>query len=327
MKRFDFVVADDAEDAVARAGEVDGARFLGGGTNLIDLLKLGVTDATRLVDVSRLRAGCELAPDGAVRIGAATKNSDLAAAPVVRERYPALSYGILSGASGQIRNMATVGGNLLQRTRCRYFQDASMPCNKRSPGSGCPAIDGEHHNLAILGASENCVATHPSDKAVALSALDAVIELQGAGRSECSLNDFYRLPGDDPSRDTVLADGELIAAVRLPPLEGPWRQTYRKVRERTSFAFAIASVAAALKVEGGRVAGVRLALGAVAHRPWRARTAEARLLGGAPEEATFRDAITEELRQAAPLRDNGYKVPLVSEVVVRVLQELAEEAR
>jgi xanthine dehydrogenase YagS FAD-binding subunit len=326
MNRFDYVVAVDDRDAVHLATEVEGTRYVGGGTNLVDLLKLGVIDAKRIVDVSRLTTDTVVETDNGIRIAAAARNADVAADPLVRLRYPALAYAILAGASGQIRNMATVGGNLLQRTRCRYFQDPSMPCNKREPGSGCPAIIGEHHNLAILGASDTCVATHPSDMAVALSALDAVIEFtDDAGAQSCSIHDLYRSPAEDPAKETTLAPNALITAVLLGPA-ADWSQTYLKVRERTSFAFAIASTAVALRFEEDRIADVRIALGAVAHKPWRASTAEEMLIGAEPSDDVFRSAITEELRSARPLRENGYKIPLVTEVVVRALGELAEHA-
>jgi xanthine dehydrogenase YagS FAD-binding subunit len=256
------------------------------------------------------------------------RNSDLAVDGVVRHDYPVLSEALLAGASGQLRNLATVGGNLLQRTRCRYFQDVTKPCNKRQPGRGCPAIDGEHHNLAILGASPACVATHPSDMAVALAALDAVVHVQGVdGRRAIPFDDFHRLPGDRPDVDTTLAAGELIVAVELPA-PTPGRSHYRKVRERAAYAFAVASVAASVDVaDDGTLRHVRVALGAVAHKPWRARVAEAELVGARPDVDAFRAAIADELAAAVPLRDNGAKVPLVRNVVVGVLCELTGVAR
>jgi xanthine dehydrogenase YagS FAD-binding subunit len=250
------------------------------------------------------------------------RNSDLAADPLVRRRYPVLSEALLNGASGQLRNLATVGGNLLQRTRCAYFQDVTKPCNKRRLGSGCPARAGEHHNLAVLGYSEHCVATHPSDMAVALTVLDATVHVQG-GRT-IPLSDFYRLPGDEPQRDTVLEPGELITAVELPALAAAARSRYMKARERRSFSFALVSVAAAVELGAdGAIADVRIALGGVAHRPWRARRAEAALRGEPPTEERFAQAAEEELAQAVPLRDNGYKVPLARNMMVRTLLELA----
>jgi xanthine dehydrogenase YagS FAD-binding subunit len=245
----------------------------------------------------------------------------------VRDRAPLLSSALLHGASGQLRNLATTGGNLLQRTRCAYFQDVTKPCNKREPGSGCPALGGEHRNLAILGWSEHCVATHPSDMAVALAALDAVVCVEGtAGRRDIPLADFYRLPGDDPSRDTVLYRDELIVAIELPPARAGLRARYVKVRERASFAFAVVSLAAGIEIEEGRVRDVRLALGGVAHKPWRASRAENALRGEPAIEEVFALAADAELAQARPLRDNAYKVSLVRSLIVSVLCELGEVA-
>jgi xanthine dehydrogenase YagS FAD-binding subunit len=303
--------------------------YLGGGTNLVDLMRLGVAEPDALVDVSGLGgAAVEPAGDGLL-IGAAVRNSDLAAHPAVRERYPMLARAVLAGASGQVRNMATVGGNLLQRTRCSYFQDVSKPCNKRQPGSGCPAIAGDHHNLAILGhsaglnAAAQCVATHPSDMAVALAALDARVHITGPdGERVVPMPGLHRLPGDEPGRDTVLRPGDLITAVELPPPPAG-RSTYRKVRERASFAFALVSLAAALDVGGdGTVRSCRLALGGVAHVPWRADRAE-RALTGAPATAEeFTRAADAELAESQPLPRNGYKVTLARNVIVATLQEL-----
>jgi xanthine dehydrogenase YagS FAD-binding subunit len=253
------------------------------------------------------------------------RNSDLAADPVVRERYPVLAQAILAGASGQLRNMATVGGNLMQRTRCGYFTDVSKPCNKRTPGSGCPARTGEHHNLAIFGASEHCLATHPSDFAVALAALDAVVHVrEQAGPRDIPLAGFYRLPGDRPDQEVTLAPGGLITGITVPVLPMATRSRYRKVRERASYAFANASIAVALDVWKGRVRDVRIALGAVAPMPWRARGAEQALRGAPAVEASFAAAAEAELAQARPLRDNAYKVPLVRNLIVATLGELAE---
>ena len=324
MKLFDYVRPVD-EAAAIDGWSTDGdARFLGGGTNLVDLMKLGVETPDVLVDVTHLPLGTvAVAGDGGLRIGATVRNSDLAASVEVREGYPVLSEALLAGASGQLRNMATTGGNLLQRTRCRYFQDVSKPCNKRRPGSGCPAIEGDHHNHAILGASSLCVATHPSDMAVALLALDAGVELVTAdGPASMGVDDLYRLPGDEPQLDTLLPRGALVTAVTLPPPLGA-RSAYRKVRERASYAFAVMSVAAALDVRRGVVHEARLALGGVAHRPWRARRAEDVLTGGPADPASFRRAIDAELAASRPLRDNGYKVALAADVVVAVLTELS----
>jgi xanthine dehydrogenase YagS FAD-binding subunit len=253
------------------------------------------------------------------------RNSDLAADLAVRRRYPAVAQAVLAGASGQLRNLATVGGNLLQRTRCVYFQDTSKPCNKRTPGSGCPAVEGEHHNLAILGGSAQCVATNPSDLAVALAAFDAVVEVyDAAGTRRVPLADLYRLPGDEPHRETTLPPGALVTAVELPALPAAAGSRYRKVRERASYAFAIGSIAAALEVADGAVAEVRIALGAVAPVPWRARRAEEALRGRPATEESFLAAADAELAAARPLRDNAYKVPLVRALVVRTLTELAQ---
>ena len=327
MRPFEYERADDPSGAVAAlTRDGDGARYLGGGTNLVDLMKLGVETPDRLVDVSRLPLrDISERPGGGLRIGATVTNAQLAADRRVRERYPVLSHALLSGASGQLRNLATVGGNLLQRTRCSYFQDVSKPCNKRAPGSGCPAIDGDHRNLAIIGHSEHCVSTHPSDMAVALVALDATVEVQGAaGERTIALRELHRLPGHEPQRDTTLEPGDLITAVELPPLEVARNSRYRKVRDRVSFAFAVVSVAAALEVEDGVVGDCRIALGGVAHVPWRAERAEHALRGRPATEESFGAAADAELRQARPLRDNAFKVPLARSMIVRTLAELNE---
>ncbi|KES08202.1 molybdopterin dehydrogenase [Streptomyces toyocaensis] len=328
MREFDYRRADDVSGAVALLGADPDARYLGGGTNLVDLMKTGVERPARIVDVRALPLDrIEPAGDGGLRIGATVTNSDLAAHPGVRDRYPALTQAVLAGASGQLRNMATVGGNLLQRTRCGYFTDVTKPCNKRAPGSGCPAVEGEHRNHAVLGASEHCVAVHPSDMGVALTAFDAVVSYETAdGPGELPLADFYLPVGDTPHRETALPPGALITGVTLPPAPVAARSRYRKVRERASYAFAIGSVAGALDVSGGVVRDVRLALGAVASRPWRARAAE-RVLTGAPATAEyFAAAADAELAAARPLPDNGHKVTLMRNLVVSVLSELAEEA-
>ncbi|OZF30002.1 molybdopterin dehydrogenase [Rhodococcus sp. 14-2496-1d] len=326
MKTFEYDAATAVDDAVARLAENENAMVLGGGTNLVDLMKLGVVGPTTLIDVTRLPLhDIDVSDDGSLRVGSGVTNSDLAVHPVVRQRYPVLSRAVLSGASGQLRNMATTGGNLFQRTRCVYFMDASKPCNKREPGSGCPARTGEHRNLAILGASQACVATHPSDMAVALTALDARIVVQGVdGERVVDIDDFYRLPGDAPERDNTVARDEIVTVVEIPAPAAGTVSTYRKVRDRQSYAFAIASVAATLDVEDGIVRGVSIALGGVAHKPWRARTAEHALLGAAADEASFRRAIALELDAAEPLRDNVFKVPLVTNLVARTLVELME---
>ncbi|MEV0221762.1 xanthine dehydrogenase family protein subunit M [Streptomyces sp. NPDC050704] len=328
MREFGYQRAIDVSSAVALLDADPDARFLGGGTNLVDLMKTGVERPARLIDIRELPLDrIESTADGGLRIGATVTNSDLAAHPEVRRRYPALTQAVLAGASGQLRNMATVGGNLLQRTRCGYFADVTKPCNKRVPGSGCAAIEGEHRNHAILGASTHCVATHPSDLAVALTAFDAVVRYETAdGPGELPLAEFHLPVGDTPHIETALPPGALITGVTLPPAPVAAHSRYRKVRERASYAFAIGSLAAALDVRDGVVREVRLAFGAVASRPWRARTAE-RMLTGAPADAeAFAAAADAELAAAEPLRDNGYKVTLMRNLVVAVLTELTEEA-
>ncbi|MFC8664389.1 MULTISPECIES: FAD binding domain-containing protein [Streptomyces] len=328
MREFGYQRVFDVSGAVALLDADPDARFLGGGTNLVDLMKTGVERPARLVDVRELPLDTiESTRDGGLRIGATVTNSDLAAHPEVRRRYPALTQAVLAGASGQLRNMATVGGNLLQRTRCGYFADVTKPCNKRVPGSGCPAIEGEHHNHAILGASDHCVATHPSDMGVALTAFDAVVSYETAdGPGEVPISWLYLPVGDTPHRETDLPPGALITHVTLPPAPVAANSRYRKVRERASYAFAIGSIAAALDVQDGVVRDVRLAFGAVASRPWRARAAE-RVLAGAPADAeTFAAAADAELAAARPLPHNGYKVTLMRNLVVAELTRLAEEA-
>jgi xanthine dehydrogenase YagS FAD-binding subunit len=329
VKEFAYTRAATVADAVAAVNETPGARYLAGGTNLVDLMKARVEQPTRLVDLQGLPLDrIEVADDGGLRIGAMVSNSDLAAHPEVRRRYPALTKAVLAGASGQLRNTATVGGNLLQRTRCGYFADTTKPCNKRNPGSGCPAIAGEHHNMAILGASSSCVATNPSDMAVALTAFDAVVSLETMdGPATTALSEFYLPVRDTPERETALPPGALITAVTVPAAPVAVRSTYRKVRERASYAFANGSVAAALVVRNGRVHDVRLAFGAVASRPWRATRAEEMLLGAPATTEVFGAAADAELLDAAPLPHNEYKVALMRNLTVAVLLELAESSR
>ncbi|MET9437276.1 xanthine dehydrogenase family protein subunit M [Streptomyces sp. NPDC006551] len=328
MRPFSYLRAATAEEALEAFAGHPGAQFLGGGTNLVDLMKLGVAAPEFLIDVSRLPLdGIEETPDGGLHIGATVRNSDLAAHPVVRTRYTALSQALLSGASGQLRNTATTGGNLLQRTRCPYFQDPAKPCNKREPGTGCPARDGAHRDLAVLGHSAHCVATHPSDMAVALAALDAVVHLRDArGERTVPVTDFHRLPGDRPDLDSVTRPGELITGVSLPSRPAAASSGYRKARDRASYAFALASVAAVVRVEDGVVAEASLAFGGLAHRPWRARAAE-EVLRGAPATArTYARAADAELAAAEPLRDNAFKVALARNLAVSVLSDLASRA-
>jgi xanthine dehydrogenase YagS FAD-binding subunit len=300
--------------------------FLGGGTNLVDLMRLGVVSPSRLVDVTGVPFDTiEETTGGGLMIGAGVRNSDLSAHPLVRRRYPMLAQAVVAGGSGQVRNMATVAGNLLQRTRCSYFQDVTKPCNKRLPGSGCPARAGEHRNLAVLGHSEACVATHPSDMAVPLAALGAVVHVEGAdGPRMVPMPGFHRLPGDEPDRDTVLGPGELVTAVEVPAVPFAVRSRYRKVRDRASFAFALVSVAVALDTVDGVVRDCRIALGGVAHVPWRAELAESALRGSPATEAHFARAASIELAQARPLPRNAFKVPLARNVMVRTLLDLAE---
>ncbi|MFY1688610.1 FAD binding domain-containing protein [Plantactinospora sp. WMMB782] len=328
MRSFRYERSTDPGRAVALVAAEPDAVYLGGGTNLVDLMKLGVARPRLLVDVTRLPLdSVEPTPDGGLRIGATVRNSDLAAHPTVRRDFPVLSRALLAGASGQLRNMATVGGNLLQRTRCFYFQDVSRPCNKREPGAGCAALEGQNRELAILGWSPRCVATHPSDMAVALVALDAVVEvLEPAGARDIPLAEFHRLPGERPDQETTMAPGGLVTAVRIPGLPFGRRSAYRKARDRASFAFAAGSVAAALDVADGLVRDVRLGWGAVAHRPWRPRLAEAALRGQPATEETFRLAAEEELAAARPLAYNAFKIPLIRNLTVRTLVELAHRS-
>jgi xanthine dehydrogenase YagS FAD-binding subunit len=329
MKPFAYDRAEDIAGAVALYD--DGARYLAGGTNLVDLMKLEVETPTRLIDVTHLGLDAiDETPAGGLWIGAGVSYSALAADRRVRERYPVLTQALVAGASGQLRNRASVGGNLLQRTRCRYFQDVGKPCNKREGGrgpDGCSARGGDHRNLAILGHSPSCVATHPSDMAVALAALDAVVHVRGVGGARAvPIGELHRLPGDDPSRDTTLQPGELIEAVELRPLPFAARSRYRKVRDRASFAFAVVSVAAALDLDAdGAIRDVRIALGGVAHKPWRATTAEDALRGRPAAEASFAAAADAELAAAQPLPDNAFKVGLARDVLVSTLADLTEE--
>jgi xanthine dehydrogenase YagS FAD-binding subunit len=323
VKAFQYAEASDAATAIALAA--DGGTYLAGGTNLVDLMKLRVVAPSLVVDVTGLPYDfVQDGSDGGLRIGATTRNSELAAHPAVRRRYPALAQAVLAGASGQLRNMATVGGNLLQRTRCGYFTDVTKPCNKRAPGTGCPARSGEHHNLAILGGSAHCIATNPSDMAVPMSAFDAVVHVQEpAGPREVPIAEFYRLPGDTPHLETTLAPGALITAVDLPAMPIAAASRYRKVRERASYAFALASIAAALDVADGEIRDVRIALGGLAPMPWRARRAEELLRGGPATAEAFRAAADAELAAAEPLPDNAYKIPLVRNLITATLTELA----
>lgn len=324
MIPFSYSKASNTNDAIAQ-GAIVGTKFLGGGTNLVDLMRETIEQPTALVDVTGLSSSITETTEGGLLIGAATRNTTLAENLFVRRRYPVLTRAIVAGASPQIRNMATVGGNLLQRTRCTYFyDDDGSVCNKRNPGEGCDAIHGFNRYHAILGASESCIAVHPSDMCVALAALDAKVHIENkSGSRVVPFLDFHRLPGDRPDIDTVLQAGDLITAVELPRSPVAGNSTYRKVRDRASYAFALISVAAALEMENGKVKDVRIALGGVAHKPWRALKAEQSVLGNPANEAVFASAADAELVDASPLEGNAFKVELAKRAIVSVLAELA----
>ena len=325
MRPFTYERAADSGAAVTAVSSA-GAKYISGGTNLLDLMKLEIERPGHLVDISRLPLkDIEQLPDGGLRIGAQAANSDVAADGRVRTRYPVLSQALLAGASGQLRNKASVGGNLLQRTRCPYFYDTAAGCNKREPGSGCSAIGGFNRSHAILGASDACIATHPSDMAVAMTALDAQIELLGAGQivRRVALADFHRLPGNTPHIETVLRPGEMITAVVLPP-PPPGRQLYRKVRDRASYAFALVSVAAIVAAERGTITAARVAFGGVAHKPWRGTEAEAALIGRPASGATFRAAADAALADAAGRGHNDFKIELAKRTLYRTLAQAAQ---
>ncbi|HEX6454593.1 MAG TPA: xanthine dehydrogenase family protein subunit M [Trebonia sp.] len=324
MNPFTYTKAGDPADALRR-GAAEGARYLGGGTNLVDLMRETIEQPSALIDVTGLSGDIVETPDGGLLIGAAVRNTAVAEHRAVRTRYPVLTRALVAGASAQIRNMATVGGNLMQRTRCPYFYDPEgSRCNKRTPGEGCDAIDGFSRSHAILGASSACAATHPSDMCVALAALGAIVHLRGAvGTRAVPLTEFHRLPEDHPEIETVLEPGELITAVEVPPLPFAARSAYRKVRDRASYAFALVSVAAALDLDGGTVRDVRLALGGVATKPWRAWRAEEALRGKPATTASFRAAAEAELAAARPLRDNQFKIDLTKRTMASVLGQLA----
>lgn len=324
MIPFDYARASDTAEAL-RLGASGASAYLGGGTNLVDLMRETIARPSTLIDVTGLSGAIDETDSGGLMIGAGVRNTALAEHIGVRTRYPMLARAILAGASAQIRNMATVGGNVLQRTRCTYFYDTDgSRCNKRLAGSGCDAIGGFDRGHAILGASESCIATHPSDMCVALAALDAIVHLQGRGGTRrLPFVDLHRLPGDHPELDTVLEPGELITAIELPTLSFSATSTYRKVRDRASYAFALVSVAAALEIENGTVKDVRIALGGVAHKPWRASKAEAALRGGPLTPEAFRAAADAELADAVALRDNGFKIGLAARTITAVLGDLA----
>jgi len=327
MHAFDFMRPGDAEAAIRVAAQTKTAqqgadvRFLAGGTTLLDLMKLNVETPARLVDINRLPfAKVEATPDGGLRIGATVRNSDLAYHPTVRRDYLVLSEAILAGASAQLRNMATTAGNLLQRTRCMYFRDTAMPCNKREPGTGCPAIGGSNRTLAVLGTSESCIATNPSDMNVALAALEATVHVQGTkGIRAVPIGEFHLLPGQTPDRETVLEPGDLITHVTLPPPVAGSKQLYLKLRDRASYEFALASAAVVLIVASGRVTRARVALGGVGTKPWRSPEAEAALVGQPAEAASFRRAAEAALRDARPQSENAFKIELAKRCLAHAL--------
>jgi xanthine dehydrogenase YagS FAD-binding subunit len=323
MNPFTFSRASDPDQAVAEISKSPQAKFLGGGTNLIDLMKMGVETPPQLIDINRIQlAQVDELPNKGVRIGALARNSDVAEHPLIKLRYPVLSEALLAGASPQLRNMATVGGNLMQRTRCYYFYDPAFPaCNKRNPGSGCGALEGFNRIHAILGQSEQCIATNPSDMSVALAALDAIVRVRGPkGEREIPLVDFHRLPGNTPDRDTNLGANELITAVDLPPSKFAVRSHYLKVRDRASYAFALVSAAVALDLGADEtIATARIALGGVAHKPWRATIAEKKLAGAKASEKLFRDAAEAELAAAKGYKHNSFKIELAKRTIVRAL--------
>ena len=330
MRPFDYVQPSTAADASRAVAADAGVRFIAGGTSLVDLMKLDVDRPHRLVDINRLTKGdaslgavTDLT-GGGLRIGALVRNSDLAWTTTIKERYPVLSEALLAGASGQIRNMASVGGNLLQRTRCWYFRDTAMPCNKREPGTGCSAIGGRNRIHAVLGGSSQCIAVHPSDMAVAMLALDAVVHVRGPqGERSIPLGDFHLLPGAHPERESILRRGELITSVDLPALAWSRRSHYRKVRDRASFAFALASAAVALDVRDGTIRDARIVLGGVATKPWRSKPAEQALVGHAPSVAAFRSAAEVALAGAVPRSENAFKIELAKRTIVRALATVA----
>ncbi|AFJ54998.1 molybdopterin dehydrogenase, FAD-binding protein [Pseudomonas fluorescens A506] len=323
MNPFHYSRPTDVRQAVQMSSAA--SRFIAGGTNLLDLMKENISHPEHLIDITGLPLhDIQETAEGGLRIGALVSNADLAWHPLIEQRYPLLSQAILAGASPQLRNMASTGGNLLQRTRCYYFYDAAVPCNKRQPGSGCPARNGLNRIHAILGASEQCVATHPSDMCVALAALAARVHVEGRGGARViEFADFHRLPGDAPQRDNQLADDELITAIELPADHLARHSHYLKIRDRASYAFALVSVAAALELDGDEIIDARLALGGVAHKPWRDRAVEALLIGRTVSRETFSAAADALLQDAEPLEHNGFKVKLARRAIIRALSDAA----
>jgi xanthine dehydrogenase YagS FAD-binding subunit len=328
MRPFQYVRASDADAAARAVAANPQAKFLAGGTNILDLMKEDVERPNELVDLTRLELTEIKAARGGVSIGALATNTDTANHPLIRHHYPLLTQAIVAGASAQLRNMATNGGNLLQRTRCQYFYDTAMPCNKREPGTGCGALEGLNRMHAILGWSEQCVATYPGDMANALYALDAVVRVRGAGGRERTIpiSEFHRLPGDTPEKDTNLQHGELIVAIELPQSTFAQHSYYLKVRDRASYAFALVAVAAALELDSGTIRQARVVLGGVAHKPWRSPEAEAALTGRPASEASFRQAAEAALKDAKPLAHNAYKVELAKRAIVRALMRASRLA-
>jgi xanthine dehydrogenase YagS FAD-binding subunit len=324
MEPFSYTRSDEPGAAIQQARDPR-ARYLAGGTNLVDCMKLNVETPNRLIDINGLPLAKIEVSNAGVRIGALVTNTELAYHPAIRQRYPVLSEALLSGATPQIRNMATVGGNLLQRTRCTYFRDIAWACNKRAPGSGCSALDGYNRGHAVLGTSDRCIATHPSDMCVALAALDAVIQVQGfRGERRIPIDEFYISYGEDPARENVLEHGELITAVELPNTSFLARSHYLKIRDRAAFEFALASVAAALEIEDGKITAARVALGGVATKPWRAFEAERILIGARPDEKTYAAAAGAALQSARPQKFNAFKIELARRAIVRTLAALGE---
>ena len=321
MRSISYARATDVADAIATVSSDPGNAYLAGGTTEIDLLRLDVVRPSGLVDINALPLNrVDDLPDGGLRIGALARMSEVAEAPGVVERFPMIAQALVLGASAQLRHMASIGGNLLQRVRCSYFRDVGCPCNKRDPGTGCSAIDGINRGHAILGSSEHCIATHPSDLAVALVALDAVVRVEGPlGDRAIPIDDFFLLPGDTPHLEHPIHHGELIVAVEVPPAPVARRSLYMKIRDRESYEFALASVAVAMRVEGGVIAEARLALGGVATKPWRARRAEQILVGAPARSETFTRAAREELAAAVPRRFNAFKIELAQRAVARAL--------
>jgi xanthine dehydrogenase YagS FAD-binding subunit len=326
MINFQYIRASDVADAVRQIAADRTAKFIAGGTNLIDLMKEDVERPSRLIDISRLSLRkIEDTAEGGLQIGALVPNSDLAWHPLIEQRYPLLSSAILAGASAQLRNMASTGGNLLQRTRCAYFYDTATPCNKREPGSGCSAIDGVNRNHAILGTSKACIATHPSDMCIALAALEAKVHAIGPqGARVIAFEDFHRLPGNTPERDTNLHTDEIITAIELPAQGFAKNYSYLKIRDRLSYAFALVSVAAALDLDGDTISQARLALGGVAHKPWRNMAAEAALHGQRANETSFMQAADILLRDAKGYEHNSFKIGLARRAIVRTLTQAAQ---